>query len=83
MKLHHYAAALVAISTVGIGSTAVQAAEEVNIYSYRQPFLIKPFLDEFTKKTGITVNVVFAKKGMMSCCSKPRKRSADSSISPR
>ena len=64
MKLHHYAAALVAISTVGIGSTAVQAAEEVNIYSYRQPFLIKPFLDEFTKKTGITVNVVFAKKGM-------------------
>ncbi|MDH3701245.1 MAG: Fe(3+) ABC transporter substrate-binding protein [Alphaproteobacteria bacterium] len=41
------------------------AAAEVNIYSYRQPFLIKPFLDEFTKRSGIKVNVVFAKKGML------------------
>ena len=41
------------------------AAAEVNIYSYRQPFLIKPFLDEFTKRSGIEVNVVFAKKGML------------------
>jgi len=47
------------------GSTAVSAAEEVNIYSYRQPFLIKPFLREFTKKTGIKVNVVFVSKGMV------------------
>lgn len=41
------------------------AADEVNLYSYRQPFLIKPFLKEFTAKTGIDVNVVFAKKGML------------------
>ena len=50
-----------------IGQTlAVGAgAGEVNLYSYRQPFLIKPFLDEFTKRTGVKVNVVFAKKGML------------------
>ena len=41
------------------------AAGEVNLYSYRQPFLIQPMLDEFTKQTGIAVNVVFAKKGMV------------------
>ncbi len=41
------------------------AAGEVNLYSYRQPFLIKPFLDEFTRRSGIKVNVVFAKKGML------------------
>ena len=41
------------------------AAGEVNLYSYRQPFLIEPMLDEFTKQTGIEVNVVFAKKGMV------------------
>ena len=42
----------------------VSASEEVNVYSYRQPFLVKPLFDEFTKETGIKVNVVFAKKGM-------------------
>ncbi len=40
-------------------------ADEVNLYSYRQPFLIKPMLDEFTKRTGIRVNTVFAKKGVL------------------
>lgn len=39
-------------------------ANEVNVYSYRQPFLVKPLFDIFTKETGIKVNVVFAKKGM-------------------
>ncbi|USH02856.1 Fe(3+) ABC transporter substrate-binding protein [Grimontia kaedaensis] len=47
-----------------MGTGAVQAAEEVNVYSYRQPFLIEPMLDQFTKETGIKVNVKFAKKGM-------------------
>ncbi len=40
------------------------ASEEVNVYSYRQPFLVEPLFDKFTEKTGIKVNVVFAKKGM-------------------
>jgi len=40
------------------------ANDEVNVYSYRQPFLVKPLFDEFTKETGIKVNVVFAKSGM-------------------
>ncbi len=44
---------------------AVFAAEEVNVYSYRKPELIQPMFDEFTTDTGITVNVVFAKKGML------------------
>jgi iron(III) transport system substrate-binding protein len=40
------------------------AAEEVNVYSYRQPFLVEPMFKEFTKETGIKVNVKFAKKGL-------------------
>ena len=43
----------------------VHAAGEVNLYSYRQPFLIEPMLEEFTRQTGTRVNVVFAKKGMV------------------
>lgn len=38
---------------------------EVNLYSYRQPFLIQPLLDAFTAQTGIKTNVVFATKGMV------------------
>jgi iron(III) transport system substrate-binding protein len=40
-------------------------ADEVNIYSYRQPFLIEPLLKAFTEQTGIKTNVVFAEKGLV------------------
>ena len=41
------------------------AGGEVNVYSYRQPILIDPFFDEFTKSSGIKVNVLHAKKGLL------------------
>lgn len=47
-----------------IGSQAF-ADGEVNIYSYRQPELIQPVLDAFTKETGITTNVLFLDKGLV------------------
>lgn len=40
-------------------------AEEVNVYSYRQPDLIKPMTDAFKEETGIDVNVVFLSKGLV------------------
>ena len=43
----------------------VDASGEVNVYSYRQPFLVDPLFEAFTKETGIKVNVVFAKKGLV------------------
>ncbi len=50
---------------LALASTAVPAlAEEVNIYSHRQPELIQPLIDAFTKATGITVNIAFVDKGM-------------------
>lgn len=57
------------LSAVVAGSAMMtapaNAADEVNLYSYRQPFLIQPLLDKFTAETGTKVNVVFAKKGML------------------
>ena len=41
------------------------AESEVNVYSYRQPILIDPFFEEFTNITGIKVNVLHAKKGLL------------------
>ncbi|SDM21546.1 iron(III) transport system substrate-binding protein [Modicisalibacter muralis] len=45
-------------------SVAALAEEEVNVYSYRQPFLIDPFLNEFSAETGIEVNVIFGNQGL-------------------
>jgi iron(III) transport system substrate-binding protein len=42
-----------------------ETSGEVNIYSYRQPYLITPLLEAFEKKTGIKSNVIFAKKGLI------------------
>ncbi|QBX34713.1 Fe(3+) ABC transporter substrate-binding protein [Paracoccus liaowanqingii] len=49
-----------------LGATALPAfAQEVNVYSHRQPELIQPLIDAFTAETGITVNAAFVDKGMV------------------
>ena len=51
---------------IGLTVAAPALADDaVNSYSFRQPFLIQPILDDFTKQTGIETNVVFAKKGLI------------------
>jgi len=40
-------------------------ADEVNIYSYRQPYLIQPLLQAFEQETGIKANLVYAKQGLI------------------
>jgi len=59
------AAFAIAVWIAGPTASVSAGSDIVNLYSYRQPFLIKPLLDEFTKQTGIRVNTVFAKKGML------------------
>ncbi|MDY6963513.1 MAG: iron ABC transporter substrate-binding protein, partial [Pseudomonadota bacterium] len=59
---------LAASALAGVSIFSVQPAMadgEVNIYSYRQPDLIKPLLDEFTKETGVATNVLFLDKGLV------------------
>ena len=51
---------LVLISFLFFSSFQVFASE-VNVYSARKQALIKPLLDEFSKKTGIEVNLITAK----------------------
>ncbi|MGI9391759.1 MAG: Fe(3+) ABC transporter substrate-binding protein [Boseongicola sp.] len=50
-------------------------ASEVNIYSYRQPELIQPLLDEFEATTGIQTNVAFVNKGLIERLKAEGKRS--------
>ena len=56
---------LLALATIASLAAPVQAEEVVNVYSYRQPQLINPLLDLFTKETGITVKTIFAENGLI------------------
>lgn len=52
--------------TLAATALAVPAfADELNIYSYRQPELIQPLLDAFTAETGIATNVAYVDKGLV------------------
>ena len=55
---------LVLAVSVPHGAQAAEA-EAVNVYSYRQPYLIDPLFKDFTAQTGIKVNVIFAEKGLI------------------
>ena len=54
---------LVALIAATVAAPAL--AEEVNVYSLRQPELVQPLFDRFTEETGIAVNVAFVEKGMV------------------
>lgn len=63
MKLRNiHLAATFLLASLSAG--AAQADGVVNIYSYRQPDLIKPVLDAFTAETGIRTEVLFLDKGL-------------------
>ncbi len=55
------AACLLAAIAAAPLATAGGAAAEVNVYTTREPGLIKPLLDRFTEETGTEVNVLFGK----------------------
>ena len=47
-----------------LAAAPAMAGDVVNIYSYRQPDLIRPALDAFTKETGIETQLLFLDKGL-------------------
>jgi iron(III) transport system substrate-binding protein len=65
MKLTVLRRALYGAAMAAAVATPALAADEVNIYSQRQNYLIQPLLDAFTKETGVKVNVIFAQQGLV------------------
>ncbi len=61
MRLKHLVPAVLFATTAWATMTA---AAEVNVYTSREPALIKPVLDAFTKETGIKANAVFLTNGL-------------------
>ena len=62
---HSIKTLVLAGAALGASASLALADGEVNIYSYRQPELIQPLLDAFTKETGIKTNVLFLDKGLV------------------
>ena len=40
------------------------SAQTITLYSYRQPFLLKPLIESFEEESGIKINVLFLKTGL-------------------
>jgi iron(III) transport system substrate-binding protein len=55
---------LMASCAAAAAVSAPAAAQEVNLYTTREPGLIRPLLDAFTKSSGIKVNTVLVDKGL-------------------
>ncbi|WP_028028688.1 Fe(3+) ABC transporter substrate-binding protein [Gemmobacter nectariphilus] len=53
------------LATAAVLAAAPALADEVNVYTTRQAFLIEPVMDAFTKETGIAVNLAFVEKGLV------------------
>lgn len=65
----------IALTALGVALAVPAVAEEVNLYSYRQPELLKPLTDAFEAETGIDVNVAYLAKGMVERLTAEGKRS--------
>ncbi|MDO5371101.1 Fe(3+) ABC transporter substrate-binding protein [Paracoccus sp. (in: a-proteobacteria)] len=51
--------------TALVAAAGTAAAQEVNLYTSREPGLVEPLLQAFTESTGIAVNTVFLKDGLV------------------
>lgn len=53
------------LATAAILAATPALADEVNVYTTRQAFLIEPVMEAFTKETGIAVNLAYVEKGLV------------------
>jgi len=61
VKIVMRAAALFCLATLAAGPAR---AQEINLYTSREPGLIQPLIESFMKSTGIKVNTVFVTAGL-------------------
>lgn len=55
----------VAALASAVAASSAMAAGSLNLYTTREPGLIKPLLEQFTQHSGIKVNTVFVKDGLL------------------
>jgi iron(III) transport system substrate-binding protein len=56
--------AAIAAAAAAVMAAAPASAQELNLYTTREPGLIQPLIDAFSKSTGVKVNSIFVKDGL-------------------
>ena len=74
--MHSIKSASLALGIASACLLATPTLADVNIYTTREPGLIKPLLEAFTAETGIAVNTVFVETGL------PERVEAEGASSP-
>lgn len=74
--MRRFVPALLATGVAVLAGPGAASAAEVNLYTTREPGLIRPLLDAFTAASGIKVNTVFVDKGL------PERVAAEGARSP-
>ena len=69
-------ARLAAMACLATLASTTAAAQELNLYTTREPGLIQPLIDSFSKASGIKVNTIFVKDGL------PERLAAEGERSP-
>ena len=67
MSLHVFVDRLRTAVVIGLATAASvtpAAAQQVNLYTTREPGLMQPLIDAFTSATGIKVNSIFVRDGL-------------------
>jgi iron(III) transport system substrate-binding protein len=64
MPIRSLRTACAILPTLVVFTAVPVAAQEVNLYTTREPGLMKPLMDAFTKATGVKVNSIFVKDGL-------------------
>ncbi|WDD93567.1 Fe(3+) ABC transporter substrate-binding protein [Burkholderia sp. FERM BP-3421] len=60
-----FARTLALAGAVAALALPAHAADEVSLYTTREPKLIQPLIDAFTRDSGVKVNTVFVKDGLL------------------
>ncbi|MCH9852091.1 MAG: extracellular solute-binding protein, partial [Alphaproteobacteria bacterium] len=66
--IHYHLLALLLLAFTPLSSAQAQQEtpeQEVNVYSFRQSFLVELLFEEFTAQTGIRVNLISASNGLV------------------
>ena len=64
-KLVLISAIIFALTSMYVAVSKAEAETKIKVYSERQPFLIKPLIDQYEKKSGNKIEWIFSKKGLV------------------
>ena len=64
-KIALISAIIFALTSMYVAVSKAEADTTIKVYSERQPFLIKPLIDQYEQNSGNKIEWIFSKKGLV------------------